>query len=45
LKEKKFFPYGETETAYLSKKDKRLKRVIEVIGPIEREMDGPMSLS
>ena len=33
-----YFTYGNTETAYLARKDKRLARVIERIGPIRREV-------
>lgn len=34
-----YFIYGESETAYLRQKDKRMGEVIERIGPIEREAD------
>lgn len=34
-----FFPYGETETAYLKSKDKKLGSVIDQIGQIEREVE------
>ena len=34
-----FFPYGEVETEYLKKKDRKLAEVIERIGPIERAVD------
>lgn len=33
-----YFQYGETETAYLKKKDKRLAEVIDKIGPIQRRV-------
>jgi 3-methyladenine DNA glycosylase/8-oxoguanine DNA glycosylase len=32
------FPYGETETAYLRRRDRRLGRAIDEIGPIAREV-------
>ena len=35
----KFFRYGEAETAYLKSKDKKLAAVIDIVGPIRREMD------
>lgn len=34
-----YFIYGDTETDYLKAKDKRMKEVIETIGPIERTVD------
>lgn len=34
-----FFQYGEKETEYLKKKDKRLAEVIGRIGPVQREVD------
>ena len=34
-----YFPYGTTETDYLAAHDKRLGRVIEQVGHIEREVD------
>lgn len=34
-----YFPYGETEIAYLKSKDKKLGAVIEQIGPICRPVD------
>ena len=34
-----YFPYGTTETDYLAAHDKRLGRVIERVGHIEREVD------
>ena len=33
-----YFAYGTTETDYLCRKDKRLARVIERVGPIRREV-------
>ena len=33
-----YFAYGTTETDYLCRKDKRLARVIERVGPIKREV-------
>lgn len=32
------FPYGETETGYLRRRDRRLGRAIDEIGPIAREI-------
>lgn len=32
------FPYGETETRYLRRRDRRLGRAIDEIGPIAREV-------
>ena len=34
-----WFQYGETETAYLTAKDKRLGEVIAQVGPVYREVD------
>ena len=34
----KYFAYGDKETGYLARKDKRLASVIERIGPIRREV-------
>lgn len=34
-----YFPYGETEIAYLKSKDKKLGAVIEQVGPIYRTVD------
>lgn len=34
---KKIISYGEEETAYLSKRDRKLGKYIEKIGPVERE--------
>ena len=34
-----FFQYGDSETAYLTSKDKRLGQVIQQIGHIDREVD------
>ena len=34
-----YFAYGETETAYLRQKDKRLGEVIDRIGHIDRAVD------
>lgn len=34
-----YFAYGETETEYLKKKDKKLAEVIDKIGHVEREVD------
>ena len=33
-----YFAYGDTETGYLARKDKRLARVIERVGHIQREV-------
>ena len=33
-----YFAYGDTETGYLARKDKRLASVMERIGPIRREV-------
>ena len=33
-----YFAYGSKETDYLARKDKRLARVIECVGPIQREV-------
>ena len=33
-----FFQYGQRETDYLKKKDKRLAEVIDRIGPVQREI-------
>ena len=35
----KYVQYGETETEYLKRKDKRLAEVIDRIGHIDRPMD------
>ena len=35
----KYFSYGETETSYLKKKDKKLSKVIDQVGHIYREVD------
>lgn len=35
----KYFEYGETETSYLKKKDKKLSKVIDQVGHIYREVD------
>jgi DNA-3-methyladenine glycosylase II len=35
-----YFEYGDTETEYLKRKDKRLGEAIDKIGHIEREVDG-----
>lgn len=35
----KYFSYGETETSYLKKKDKKLSNVIDQVGHIYREVD------
>ena len=34
-----YFSYGETETAYLKHKDKKLGAVIDQLGPIHRPVD------
>lgn len=34
-----YFPYGETETAYLKSRDKKLGAVIEQLGHIDRTVD------
>ena len=34
-----YFAYGEKETAYLKKKDKRMAEVIDRIGHVERKVD------
>ena len=36
------FQYGETELAYLRKKDKRLGAVIEQVGHVSRQVDGDL---
>lgn len=36
---KKYFCYGERETAYLKSRDKKLASVIDSVGPIRRELD------
>ncbi len=38
-KRPKYFEYGETETSYLKKKDKKLSQVIDQVGHIYREVD------
>ncbi len=35
----RYFPYGETETAYLAGRDKRLAEAIDRIGPLERRVN------
>ena len=35
----KYFEYGEAETSYLKKKDKKLSKVIDQVGHIYREVD------
>ena len=37
-----YFQYGDKETEYLKRKDKKLGEVIEKIGPIERETDSDL---
>ena len=37
-----YFQYGEAEVSYLCKKDKKLAAVIDVVGPIEREVDSDL---
>jgi DNA-3-methyladenine glycosylase II len=37
-----YFEYGDKETEYLKRKDKRLGEAIEKIGHIEREVDGDL---
>lgn len=37
-----YFQYGEAETEYLKAKDKRLARIIEQLGHIERTVDGDL---
>ena len=34
-----YFAYGEEETDYLKKKDKRMAEVIDRIGHVERKVD------
>jgi DNA-3-methyladenine glycosylase II len=34
-----YFEYGDTETDYLKRKDKRLGEAIDAIGHIDREVD------
>ena len=40
-----YFSYGETETAYLKHKDKKLGAVIDQLGPIHRPVDTDLLLS
>ncbi len=40
--DKAYFNYGETEVAWLKKRDKRLGEAIDRIGPIRRELDGDL---
>ena len=37
-----YFAYGEKETEYLKKKDRRLGEVIGAVGHIERQVDGDL---
>ena len=37
-----YFQYGETETSYLSAKDKRMAAVIAQVGPVRREVDSDL---
>jgi DNA-3-methyladenine glycosylase II len=37
-----YFEYGDKETEYLKRKDKRLGGAIDAIGHIEREVDGTL---
>lgn len=37
-----YFPYGETEVAYLKGRDERLGAVIDQIGPIQRPVDSDL---
>lgn len=37
-----YFAYGEKETEYLKKKDRRLGEVIDAVGHIERQVDGDL---
>ncbi|MDR1603331.1 MAG: DNA-3-methyladenine glycosylase 2 family protein [Gracilibacteraceae bacterium] len=37
-----YFEYGDRETEYLTRKDKRLGEAIDAIGHIEREVDGDL---
>ncbi len=37
-----FFEYGKKETDYLKDKDKRLGEVIEIIGPVERNVESDL---
>ena len=40
-----YFEYGEAETEYLKRKDRRLAAVIEQVGHIDREVDGNLYAS
>ncbi|MDR1065329.1 MAG: DNA-3-methyladenine glycosylase 2 family protein, partial [Oscillospiraceae bacterium] len=40
-----YFEYGDNETEYLKRKDKRLGEAIDAIGHIEREVDGDLFAS
>ena len=40
-----YFPYGETEIAYLKGRDKRLGKAIDQIGPVYRETEGDLFTS
>ena len=40
-----YFPYGETEIAYLKGRDKRLGKAIDQIGPVYREVEGDLFAS
>ena len=37
-----YFPYGDTEIAYLKKKDKKLGAVIDKIGHVDRKVDSDL---
>lgn len=37
-----YFPYGDTEIAYLKKKDKKLAAVIDKIGHVDRKVDSDL---